>query len=286
MDELEMVIKEIVETQDVPISVPCYSCHSRLAKKIVTAFVKHYPEYKNTILALCCYPKAKWASCVRTRLRISPEFTYQFAEYSKFGLKSCRYRHQREQIEITEELIGVIDQMLSNKTRLLNSLELIVLRSVFHCEETGEDIEAKTTSKYLTRMYLKQTLEKVCAEWNEEIQLIIKKLRLAQEELCDDVQVVLHDTEILLRMLPDIERGAKSKEADDIDYKELYRVLNLCLDELEEGKILRDYGYGIPEYRIAQWRHKSRSYIRNKYHQGIENLSYVLWGYRISIFLF
>lgn len=264
--------------------IPTQSSRSKLAKQYINEILFEHPEWKNLLISIVCFPIQKWAKQQREIL-IKQNGLIEISELGNFtyyGIKINSLTKQK------------IDDEIDKTNKIIDYIEKILFEEEYHMKNTKvlaaiHDINKPDETIYKVANYYKSSLEYVCCKYNDEFENIIKDY--GKEFLSKDAEyeILYHNTEVLLKSKGLIEDLINSPSISEkkADYEKTKEILENCISALKTY-ITKDRNIytvikmkydGVPDGEIVKAINKSRSYVRSKYKEGIEALSYIMWGY-------
>ena len=255
--------------------VPTKSSKKTLARKTINKLLNEHPEWQDLLLSLVCYPIQVWASDCRNKLNFNLINELALDNASVMGITNKEViKRQIKLNKSTNRIICFIGSSLRQIS--MNDKDCEIL-GIIH-----GNIEKEITNYRFVREY-ENALIKFCKKYNDEFKKMYKKIQDEFEKIDDDNQYTYNNTDLLLKL----KKKLKYLVANEINTGEALKQINLCIKQLDSfimngkdmSKVIKMYSDGKTEENIMQELNKSRVYVRDRKHEGIKALSYIIWGY-------
>ena len=248
--------------------------------QILNEIMDECNESTDAIFVLASYPIQKWAFTCRKIIGIDEDFinSLLLSDYtdstSYFGLMSeDRLRNQKQCLNYSKEMLSLCDDYFSLDTEYSKLLANIHSNSppIYSSKEVKE--------KYKESVY---DFVRVCA-----VKICIKSEEIddLNSNLDQEIDVVYHDTEILIKTISYMKNKNISYEMMDI-YNAIL-ALSQCILMLDSypfnpsflSDIVRMKMDGKTQKEIAKYFNITQAYVSKRYDEAVKLISILIWGF-------
>ena len=261
--------------------IPTSSRREVSARKTLNEILSEHEEWFPCIAAIVVYPIQQWAKNARKDLGIDLLSLDQIIENheSYFGISSVgRFETQRNALLETNKEIEVVRDILKQKPFTNEQEQMLSVINAIHGID-GDDV-----SQYMMNTYYRGAIETICKKYNDQFRSFSMQMKPKIND--KEFEAAYHNTDLMIRQLNSISDMNK-RWRGEVSYRAAYETMISCIRSLKmysiDGPLLMEiamrYAEGYPELRIATELNKSRTFVRGKYQNAVEILSYLLWGY-------